>query len=67
MVFLAILVTMAASYLLLLRADWLASRLGRVGMMAFGRIMGLLLAAIAVQIIILGIQGAWLQFFVGPG
>ncbi len=34
-------------------------------MMAFSRIMGLILAAIAVQFIIVGIRGAWLAYFVG--
>lgn len=67
LVLLSILVTMALSYVLLLRSEWVARRFGRVGMMAFSRIMGLILAAIAVQIIILGIQGAWMAYFSAAG
>lgn len=65
LVFASILLTLAISYALLRRADAVAARFGRMGMMAFSRIMGLILAAIAVQFVILGIQGAWLEFFVG--
>lgn len=65
LVLLSILVTMAISSLLLARSDRLFARFGRTGMMAFTRIMGLLLAAIAVQFILLGVQGAWLEYFVG--
>ncbi|MFQ5837436.1 MAG: MarC family protein [Thermoplasmata archaeon] len=65
LVFLSILTTMAMSYVLLLRSDSIVERFGRMGMMAFSRIMGLLLAAIAVQFIILGVQGAWMEYFVG--
>jgi len=37
--------------------------MGRMGAYAFSRIMGLLLAAVAVQFVILGIQGAILQYW----
>lgn len=65
LVILAILITMVISYGLLLRSDWVVKRFGRIGMMAFSRIMGLILAAIAVQFIIVGIRGVWLAYFVG--
>jgi len=65
-VFLAILATMAISYLLLARADWFAKRFGKTGMMAFSRIMGLILGAVAVQFVIVGIRGAWTDYFLAP-
>ncbi|OGS50883.1 MAG: hypothetical protein A3K65_07345 [Euryarchaeota archaeon RBG_16_68_12] len=54
----SILVTMAASFLMLTYADRIFKRIGRMGAYALSRIMGLILAAIAVQFVILGIQGA---------
>ncbi len=63
LVVVSILVTMAISYVLLKRADTIMARFGRMGMMAFTRVMGLILAAIAVQFIIVGIQGAWMEYF----
>jgi small neutral amino acid transporter SnatA (MarC family) len=39
-------------------ADRFFGRLGRMGAYAISRIMGLILAAIAVQFVIIGIQGA---------
>lgn len=63
LVLLAIVATLAISYALLRKADAITGRFGRMGMMAVSRIMGLILAAIAVQFIILGIQGAYLQYF----
>ncbi len=65
LVLLSILVTMAISYVLLARSERIFRRFGRTGMMAFTRIMGLILAAIAVQFVILGIQGAWVAYFMG--
>ncbi len=59
----SILVTMGLGWLMLANADRIFSRLGRTGAYAISRIMGLLLAAIAVQFIILGIQGAYLDYF----
>ena len=59
----AILITMALSWVLLRRAEPLFHRMGRMGAYAFSRIMGLLLAAVAVQFVILGIQGAILQYW----
>ena len=59
----AVLVTMLLSWVLLMRADFLYRRVGRMGAYAFSRIMGLLLAAVAVQFMILGIAGAYGQYW----
>ncbi len=56
-ILLAIMATMAASYVLLVHSGVIARRMGRIGAVAFSRIMGLILAAIAVQIIVIGIFG----------
>ena len=61
----AIMATMAASYILLLHSDRITRRMGRIGALAFSRIMGLILAAIAVQIILVGIFGAIDLFYTG--
>jgi multiple antibiotic resistance protein len=63
-VLLSILATMGVAYVLLLRADWVASRFGRTGTMAFTRILGFILGAIAVQILLTGVVGAYLEYFV---
>jgi len=59
----SILVTMAVTWLALRNADRVFHRIGRMGAYAISRIMGLILAAIAVQFVILGIQGAILAYF----
>ena len=59
----SILVTMAVAWLMLTYADRIFHRVGRMGAYAISRIMGLILAAIAVQFVILGIQGAIVQYF----
>jgi multiple antibiotic resistance protein len=59
----SILVTMAVTFGMLTYADRIFKRIGRMGAYAFSRIMGLILAAIAVQFIILGIQGAIALYF----
>ncbi len=56
-ILLAIMATMVASYVLLRYSGRITRRMGRTGAAAFSRIMGLILAAIAVQIIIMGIFG----------
>ncbi|MCK5291150.1 MAG: NAAT family transporter [Thermoplasmata archaeon] len=53
----AIMATMAVSYVLLRYSGRITRRMGRTGAAAFSRIMGLILAAIAVQIVIMGIFG----------
>jgi len=53
----AIVATMAASYVLLMHSDRITRRMGRIGALAFSRIMGLILAAIAIQIIVVGVFG----------
>lgn len=50
----AILVVMALSYVLFNYSTWIIEHIGRVGALAVSRIMGLLLTAIAVQMIIDG-------------
>ncbi len=62
-VIVSILVTMAVTFGMLTYADRIFKRVGRMGAYAFSRIMGLILAAIAVQFIILGIQGAIALYF----
>jgi len=59
----SIVATMAVSWIMLAYADRIFRRIGRMGAYAISRIMGLILAAIAVQFIILGVQGAYLQYF----
>ena len=48
--------TMIISYVLLRNADKIFNRIGRVGSLAISRIMGLILAAVAVQFLINGIH-----------
>ena len=62
----SILVTMALSFGMLTYSDRIFKRLGRGGALAFTRIMGLILAAIAVQFVILGVQGAIALYFRTP-
>jgi len=59
----SILVTMAVGWIMLANSDRIFRRIGRMGAYAISRIMGLILAAIAVQFVILGAQGAYLQYF----
>jgi len=59
----SVFVTMGVGWLMLTYADPLFARMGRMGVYAFSRIMGLILAAIAVQFVILGIQGAVERYF----
>src|SRR5437879_4342781 len=54
---------LAATVTMLTYADRIFHRVGRMGAYAISRIMGLILAAIAVQFVILGIQGAIAQYF----
>jgi multiple antibiotic resistance protein len=56
----SILVTMVVTWVLLTEADRVFRRLGRMGAYAISRIMGLILAAIAVEFVILGIKAAFL-------
>ena len=57
-VFAGILVSVLSALVLLHNADRIFRKIGRTGARAFGRIMGLLLAAIAVQFVIDGIIAA---------
>jgi len=55
----AILLVMAVSYVVLRLGVTILDRVGRVGLVAISRVMGLLLAAIAVQFVINGAAGAF--------
>ena len=57
--FAGILVAILTCFFLMHYADRIFRRIGRTGTKVLGRIMGLLLAAIAVQFIINGILGAY--------
>jgi multiple antibiotic resistance protein len=62
----SIFLTMMVTYVLLRNADKIFSKIGRVGSLAISRIMGLILAAVAVQFLINGIHDiafAWIQEF----
>jgi len=54
---------MAITFGMLTYSDRIFKRIGRMGASALSRIMGLILAAIAVQFVILGIQGAIALYF----
>ena len=53
-VFISIFVTMAITYFLFRNADRIFNRLGKVGSLAISRIMGLILATVAIQFLING-------------
>jgi multiple antibiotic resistance protein len=54
-IFVSILVTMAVGWFLLQNADRIFRRIGRMGVYAFSRIMGILIAAVAVQFVFTGV------------
>lgn len=58
-VLLAILATLLASYWVLRCASAVAHRLGQTGMNVLQRVMGLIVAAVAVQFVVDGISLAW--------
>ncbi|MBS3749133.1 MAG: MarC family protein [Candidatus Thermoplasmatota archaeon] len=65
-VFISIFVTMFITFILLRNADKIFSKIGRVGSLAISRIMGLILAAVAVQFLVNGIHDialAWITEF----
>ena len=53
-VFISVFATMAVTYIALINADRIFNRVGRVGSLAVSRIMGLILATVAIQFIING-------------
>jgi len=61
-VFISILATLSITYLLLRNVDKIFKRLGRVGSLAISRIMGLILAAIAIQFLINGVYQIVLEW-----
>ena len=54
---LALLVVLLITYVALLAADWIQKKLGRTGVNVITRILGLLLAALAMETILAGIRG----------
>jgi len=58
-VFVAIVVTMAIAWVVLRVGDKVVLRMGETGIRVMTRIMGLLLAAIAMQLVISGASDAW--------
>ena len=62
----AILATFAASYVLILRAHTVFQKLGPSGLVVFSRIMGLILAAVAVQFVLGGVGEAFPGLRAGP-
>lgn len=54
---LALLLVLLITYVALLSADWIQKRLGRTGVNVITRILGLLLAALAMETILAGIEG----------
>jgi len=62
-IFIGIILTVAISYVFLRYADPLFSRMGKSGTMAFTRIMGLLLAAMAVEFVLSGSFEATSNYF----
>ncbi len=61
-VFLSIFATLSITYVFLRNVDRIFNRLGRVGSLAISRIMGLILAAIAIQFLINGIHQIMLEW-----
>ncbi|AHF80054.1 neutral amino acid NAAT transporter SnatA [Thermococcus paralvinellae] len=59
MVLLAVLLVSITTYLILLSADKVEKKLGKVGIKVLTRMMGLILASISVQMVINGIKGAF--------
>ena len=66
-VFLSIFSTLLITYVLLRNVDRIFLRLGRVGSLAISRIMGLILAAIAVQFLINGVHQIAIEWAVELG
>lgn len=65
-VFIAILITMILSYILLYYGEVLFEKIGRMGTLAFSRIMGLILAAMAVQFILSGFVSFLIEYNLIP-
>ena len=63
-VFLSIISTMIITYLILINADLIFDRLGKVGSLAISRILGLILAAVAIQFIINGAHDIALEWVI---
>jgi multiple antibiotic resistance protein len=66
-VFISIFAVLLITYILLRNVDRIFNRLGRVGSLAISRIMGLILAAIAIQFLINGVHQIALEWAVELG
>ncbi len=66
----AVVLTMGIGWILLQNADRIFRRVGRTGVYAFSRIMGILIAAVAVQFVFVGVvtflHGVWPTIFPAP-
>ncbi|MCK4758196.1 MAG: MarC family protein [Thermoplasmata archaeon] len=60
-IIIAVIITMSVAYVMLYYGEGIFKRLGRVGALAFSRIMGLILAAMAVQFVLTGLVNFALQ------
>ena len=63
-VFISVICTMALTYVVLRNADKIFDRLGRVVSLAISRILGLILAAVAIQFIINGTHDIALEWVI---
>ena len=63
-VFISVICTMIFTYILLRNANKIFDRLGRVGSLAITRILGLILAAVAIQFIVNGAHDIVLEWFI---
>ena len=61
-VYLAILITMVLSYFILFYGKRIFEKMGRMGALAFSRVMGLILAAMAIQFIMTGIVNFLIEY-----
>lgn len=66
-VFISVIATLLITYILLKNIDKIFNKLGRVGTHAISRIMGLILAAIAVQFLINGVHQIVIEWIVELG
>ena len=64
---LALLTVLLITYIALLAADWIQKKLGRTGVNVITRILGVLLAALAMETILAGIAGYFGASLIGAG
>ncbi|HEY7490289.1 MAG TPA: MarC family protein, partial [Candidatus Tectomicrobia bacterium] len=66
-VFLAILLTSIVTFYILAAGVHVQRRLGETGIRIMMRLMGLVLAAMAVQFVLNGVRAVWLEMQAAPG